>query len=59
MIYPLPNSPKNYPMRVICSWCKKFMYWDFCYKPDETSHGICQICLDKQAAELAALPEDF
>jgi len=34
----------EYPMRVICAWCKKLMRISSCYEPDQTSHGICDPC---------------
>ena len=36
---------KVYPMKVVCGWCKEFMSWSHCYKPDQISHGICPKCV--------------
>lgn len=56
MVHKLPDCEKTYNMRVICGWCKKFLYWDICYKPGETSHGICDTCKAKQFEKQLDLP---
>lgn len=37
----------QYPMKVFCSYCDKFLYWSESSKPGNISHGICDDCQEK------------
>jgi len=53
------TNESPYRMKVVCAWCGDHIGWSRSIKPGQTSHGICQDCLDVQRANLAALPDDF
>ena len=39
--------------KTVCAWCGKLLAGEADAPDKNTSHGICQPCLDKQEAELA------
>lgn len=42
---------KDYPMPVICAWCKEKIGDSFATKPGQVSHGICDDCAEIERHE--------
>ena len=57
MVYKIPDRALDFPMRVVCAWCGVFLYWGRCIKPDETSHGICDVCMAVECENYDRVPD--